>query len=106
MSDVVESLLAALEAELKQLQYWSVLPPSANAMASNLPFCYDTMTLQQWLQYVFIPRMRALLESAHPLPNKIAISPIAEQAFNPADNRVVPLLTIIAKLDQTLCGAI
>lgn len=104
MSDVVKSLLLALETELKQQQLWSGSVPEPAAMASTVPFCYDTMALEQWLQFIFLPRMHALLNSASPLPNKISVLPIASEAFKAHGKRAQPLLAIIARIDSILSG--
>jgi len=63
MSDLVKALLGELETELKQQQLWAAAPPDAAALASTLPFCYDTMPLENWLQFIFLPRMQALLDA-------------------------------------------
>jgi len=104
MSDTVKALLGALETELKLQQLWRSLPPSASAMASTMPFCYDTMPLEQWLQFIFLPRMQALLDAKLALPDKISVLPIAEEAFKPLGVRLVHLLDIIARLDSALSG--
>lgn len=100
MSAAVISLLDALETELKQQQLWSVAPADPKAMASTMPFCYDTMPLEQWLQYVFLPRMRDLLATGSALPTGFAVLPLAEMAFQPKGSRGQKLLQIIAQLDH------
>ena len=100
MSDQVKILLSQLEAELKQQQLWRLLPPDPAALASTLPFCVDTLELQSWLQFIFIPRMRALLDANAPLPGNISILPIAEEAFKTLGEQAQPLLRIIEALDN------
>ena len=51
--------LQQLEDELRGQSLWSAVAPSPEAMASTMPFMYDTLKLQQWLQWVFLPRLRA-----------------------------------------------
>ena len=104
MSDAVKTLLNELEAELKQQQLWCAMPPDAAAMASTAPFCCDTMALEQWLQFIFLPRMQALLDARSALPAKICLLPMAEHAFNAYGARLTPLLDIIAQIDSTLSG--
>jgi uncharacterized protein YqcC (DUF446 family) len=104
MSDTVKTLLVSLEAELKHLSLWRAVPPSPAAMASVLPFCYDTMALEQWLQYVFIPRLQALLDANRSLPDKMSILPMAEHAFAAIGVRASALLIIIQRLDTALSG--
>ncbi|WP_430456378.1 YqcC family protein [Rheinheimera sp.] len=99
-----QAILQAIEAELRRLQLWTELPPSAAALASQAPFCCDTMPLQQWLQYVLLPRMQALIDARLPLPGQISICPIAEEAFAGLEERAWPLINRIADLDELLSG--
>ncbi len=105
MTEQIPPLLTALETELKHLGLWSALPPDAQALASRLPFCIDTLRFEQWLQYIFIPKMQLLLDTAAPLPTKIALLPLAEQVFNDTDTRFSRLLSIISALDSRLTEA-
>jgi uncharacterized protein YqcC (DUF446 family) len=97
-------LLLAIETELRQLQLWSAQPPQASAFASQAPFCCDSMPLQQWLQYVLLPRMLALIDAKQPLPAQICICPMAEQAFADLGAAAWPLINRIADLDELLSG--
>jgi uncharacterized protein YqcC (DUF446 family) len=99
-----QAILQAIEAELRRLQLWTELPPSAAALASQAPFCCDTMPLQQWLQYVLLPRMQALIDARLPLPTQISICPIAEEAFTDLGATAWPLINRIADLDELLSG--
>src|SRR5690606_26562908 len=83
-------------AELKRLQLWSTFPPDARALESTLPFCCDTLPLEQWLQFIFLPRMQALVDARLSLPGKIGILPIAEEAFKSHGERGESLLRLIA----------
>ena len=104
MPDTIQQLLNALEAELKQQQLWSTSPPDTQALASTLPFCVDTLPLEQWLQFIFLPRMQALVDARLSLPGKIGILPIAEEAFKQHGERVAVLLMIIARIDTYAVG--
>lgn len=101
MSDTIQSLLSALEAELKRQQLWSENEPDASALASTLPFCYDTLALEQWLQFIFLPKMQALLDARLSMPAKVGILPIAEQAFKHHGEKIAPLLAIIGRIDTS-----
>ena len=95
-------LLQRIEAELKALQWWSQQVPSAAAMASTAPFACDLMTLTQWLQFIFLPRMQALIEGRLPLPGNCGIYPMAELAWAPLTTEQQPLLDTIKALDAFL----
>ena len=100
----VARLLQQLEQEMLRQGLWSSTPPSPAAMASRQPFCCDTLSFSQWLQYVLLPKMALLLESGQPLPGNFAIHPMAEEAFKlvPQDTRA--LTALILQLDR-LCNS-
>ncbi|MBV2128229.1 YqcC family protein [Arsukibacterium indicum] len=104
MSEVVKSLLIQLETELKQQQLWSNAAPAEAALASTYPFCCDTLRPEQWLQFVFLPKLWCLLEAGQPLPAKVRVLPYAEEAFKSRGLSVQPLLTLIGRIDNTLTG--
>jgi uncharacterized protein YqcC (DUF446 family) len=99
MSDSVAWVLQEMTAELKALNMWSTQPPSAEAMASTAPFCCDTMAFEQWLQFVLIPRMQALLDGDLPLPTDVSILPMAEYSLANRHEDVRLLLFIIGRFD-------
>ena len=100
----VAILLNQIEAELKACELWALVAPSAEAMHSTAPFFCDTMPLEHWLQFVFLPRMWALVEGRLPLPQQIAVCPMAEEVFKPRDKRTLLLINRIADLDELLSG--
>lgn len=60
--------LLLIERELRALGWWSESRPAPEALASPEPFCVDTLALEQWLQWIFLPRMKLILESDSALP--------------------------------------
>lgn len=98
----IRELLNALEHELRQLDLWDSQPPSKEALASAEPFCVDTLSLSQWLQWLLIPRMHALLDGNHPLPTECSIHVIAEESFRELEQDCSNLLTLIQRFDQAL----
>lgn len=99
-----QHLLLAIQTELHRLKWWTATPPSAAALASQAPFCCDTMPLQQWLQYVLLPRMQTLIDAQLPLPAQISICPIAEIAFAESGTAAFPLINLLGDLDELLSG--
>lgn len=96
----VASLLIDLEAALRQRRHWQAEPIDSAALASSEPFAVDTMTLAQWLQFIFIPRLRLINEAGERLPGRCEVAPVAEQFFSTASDREV--VRIIAELDELL----
>ena len=70
-------ILSDVERQLRVLSLWAEDEPSAEQLASIEPFCIDTLSFPQWLQFVFLPRIRFLLDARQPLPAKSQISPMA-----------------------------
>ncbi len=104
MPDVasLRSRLIDLEAELRQLGCWQHQPPSADALRSEQPFCVDTLTFPQWLQFIFLPRMYALLEAGEGLPGKCGIAPMAEQYLKQNGLTGTSLIDCLMALDELL----
>ncbi len=98
----IASLLIDLEANLRNSGLWAAEAPTAEALASAEPFALDTMPLQSWLQFIFIPRIRQLLEARAALPNTCEVLPVAEETF---DKNNKALLAVIAKLDKLISEA-
>ncbi|MFA7555553.1 MAG: YqcC family protein [Spongiibacteraceae bacterium] len=101
----VASLLIDIEAELRRLDLWQAESPSARALASTEPFCIDTLTFPQWLQFVFLRRMTVLLEQAQVLPDRCSIAPMADEFFKRLLwPQAKPLVAAIEALDCLLSG--
>jgi uncharacterized protein YqcC (DUF446 family) len=103
MHSAVGEILIDIEAELRRLRLWQEEPPCAEALASTQPFCFDTLTLPQWLQFVFLPRMHALVEARGALPADCAIKPMAEEYFRDARVPIRDLILALDRVDRLLC---
>lgn len=79
-SKVADRLLG-VEIEMRRIEVWSIEPPSEEALASSQPFCIDTLEFTEWLQFVFLERMRFIVEQGHGLPGVSGIAPMAEEHF-------------------------
>ena len=82
--------------------FWEECPPSREALNSALPFCYDTLKLTQWIQFVLIVRMKALIEAAEPLPRQCDIEPYAEEALRFEEKDTDRLLQLLREFDRLL----
>jgi uncharacterized protein YqcC (DUF446 family) len=90
-----------LEAELRRMQLWEREPPSDKELASEQPFCFDTLALSQWLQWMLIPRMREIFAGCGELPAQSEIHPLAEDCFEHL-NDASRLLKLIARFDRLI----
>ncbi|CPR14022.1 Hypothetical protein YqcC (clustered with tRNA pseudouridine synthase C) [Brenneria goodwinii] len=99
LEDQVRQSLFDVERVLRDGPFWQQSPPEAAAFTSNEPFCIDTMRAEQWLQWVLLPRMHALLDSGAPLPAEFSLLPYFEEALEGAPSDIEPLLMRIGQLD-------
>lgn len=94
--------LLLIERELRALGWWEQVPPSAQALASTQPFSIDTLSFEQWLQWVMLPRMKLLIEAEQPLPTVSGIHDMAEEVYRGRERQVAPLLQALAAFDRLL----
>lgn len=80
ISEIADRLLG-IEAEMRRINVWSSERPSPEALASTQPFCIDTLTFPQWLQFIFLARMKIIVEQGQALPGVSGIAPMAEEYF-------------------------
>lgn len=97
-------LLSAIELELKRLDLWSERPPTDAALRSQLPFCFDSMSFDRWLQWMLIPRLRETIRDRRQLPGSSGIASMAELHFGHAGVDAVTLIRLLRDLDHTLAG--
>lgn len=102
MRTAIATTLIDIEAELRRLSLWDKAPPASEALASIEPFCVDTLTLPQWLQFVFLPTVYEMLETDAALPERCAIAPMAEEYFSGSELAVAGLLDALRRIDRLL----
>ncbi|MEE3509489.1 MULTISPECIES: YqcC family protein [unclassified Pseudomonas] len=98
---IAEQLLL-IERELRVLGWWSDLPPSEQALASREPFSVDTLEFDQWLQWIFLPRMKVILEQDLPLPNASGILEMAEMVYASRQGEARQLQQLLAQFDRLI----
>ncbi len=104
MRTEIAEVLIDIEAQLRQLGLWDRIPPSTEALASTEPFCVDTMSLPQWLQFVFLPTIYRMLEEEQALPERCGIAPMAEEFFKGSGLATTELVDALEKVDALLSG--
>ena len=108
MSDTYQQLSAMLKALEKGLEdegLWLTKKPSKEALNSDEPFAVDTLSFIQWLQFLFLPRIKQICEEAVQLPEACSIAPMAEEYFK---SHQIDGDTIVARLidiDQLITSA-
>lgn len=92
-------LLRQLSPLMDSLGLWQQEPPSLEALSSNEPFSVDTLRPEQWLQWVFLPKMQALIAQKQPLPQGCSISPYFSECWK-EQRAYAPLLALLASIDE------
>lgn len=96
MKTQVREQLNRLQIVLRTHQLWEETAPSAEQLASTQPFAIDTLSATQWLQWIFLPRMHALLDANAELPKNFSISPYLEESLKNEPCLPAVLETIVA----------
>ena len=94
--------LLHIEMELRRLRLWASDSPSDEALASAVPFAVDTLLFTEWLQFIFLPRMKALLENDAPLPTVSGMAPMAEEYFRGVRHDGGQLIRLLQTMDRLL----
>ncbi|MCY1394037.1 tRNA pseudouridine synthase C [compost metagenome] len=97
--------LLLIERELRALGMWALEPPSDAALASSEPFCVDTLAFEEWLQWIFLPRMKLIIEIEAELPHASGIRAMAEMVYAEQGARVLPLLDALGTFDRLISEA-
>ena len=106
MHTEIAAVLIDIEAQLRQLGLWQARPPPPEALASDQPFAVDTLTLSQWLQFIFLPTLYGMLERGETLPRECGIAPMAEEYFRGSGLATGQLLDALARVDALLSGPV
>lgn len=96
------SLMSEIEWELRRQGQWELAPPKPEAFESRLPFCCESMRFTQWVQWVFIPRTRALVEAGGPMPEVSGIRPMAEEALRDCAWNTIRLMVLLDRFDRMI----
>ncbi|MDO6747432.1 YqcC family protein [Gilvimarinus sp. 1_MG-2023] len=91
-----------LEVSLRALQWWQEQSPPAQALASTQPFALDTLRFPQWLQFLFIPKLKALADNANPLPGNCSVAPMAEEYCRAQGVSAPALVSQLQMIDRLL----
>ena len=100
VSNSYSELLVLLEQQLKQSGLWQQQPTTAEALSSGQPFALDTLSPQQWLQWIFIPRVSQMLNNGEDIKG-FCISPYFEEVWKSQKEKaeLIETLQAIDKVD-------
>ncbi|UUM29892.1 YqcC family protein [Vibrio japonicus] len=92
-------LLEQLMPLMQRLKLWQAHPPEEKALQSAEPFALDTLTPEQWLQWIFLPKMSALIGQDMPFPTGFSITPYFEECWK-EQGEYVPLIILLKSIDE------
>ncbi|MFT6153119.1 MAG: hypothetical protein ACJA0E_000847 [Bermanella sp.] len=93
-------LLVHLEQVLKECGIWSKSIPSSHQLKSTEPFCVDTMSFENWLQFVMIPTFKGMVFDKVALPSQCEIAPMAGQVL--MIDQKARVISVILSIDKLL----
>lgn len=83
-----------IEAEMRHIGLWQSQDLSPEKFASRQAFAMDTMTFGQWLQFIFLPRLREAVDSGNfPAESNVGTQAVREFDGQAEAERLVRLLS-------------
>lgn len=98
----IADVLLEVEASLRTHGKWDEQKPETNDLSSTIPFCMDTLKLEQWLQWIFLPKMKDTLEQTKSLPVHSAIFEYAAECLHKNDPSTNSLLKQLKTFDDLI----
>jgi len=98
---IVLALAERIEQEMRSIGMWSDAPPPPGASEIKEAFGGSALSLEQWLQYVFLSRVRgACAEKSLPRTSEVGQRAYREWVMHgPDDPRDRPLIELLFELD-------
>ncbi len=97
---LIKTQIQRIEQLMQEIDLYSNQRPDDAAFNSSVPFCYDTMSFLEWLQWVMFPKTCELIDRQLPLPTVCEIHPLAEEEFKLIEQQTDALLAEIQELDR------
>jgi len=83
-----------IEQEMRRIGLWRAEPLRPEQMQFKQAFAMDTMTFAQWLQFVFVPRVReAVAANSFPSSSSVGVQAVREFDGDPDADRLIQLLS-------------
>jgi uncharacterized protein YqcC (DUF446 family) len=86
-----------IEAEMQHIGYWQAEPLRPEQLKFTQAFAMDTMTFTQWLQFIFLPRVREAA-ATNQFPSGSSVGTQAVREFD-GDDDASNLVTLLSEFD-------
>ncbi|HEY6333758.1 MAG TPA: YqcC family protein [Blastocatellia bacterium] len=92
--EVAAAKIDGIEQEMRRVGLWQDQPLAPDKYNFKKAFGMDTMAYSQWLQFIFIPRVREIIatEGQFPTSSSVGAQAIREFDTQPDSERLVTLL--------------
>ncbi len=99
MAETIPVLKLLIQAEecLRKSGLWETEQPDEAVLQSKQPFALDTLLPQQWLQWIFIPKMREMIEKESVVQG-FCISPYFEEVWKSESDKA-ELIELLHAID-------
>jgi uncharacterized protein YqcC (DUF446 family) len=97
------ALIDRIEQQLRALGRWQAAPLPPEAYAFRQAFAADTMAFAQWLQFVFIAKVRALIAERGEFPAESSVGAMAVREFD-GDDAAGELVSLLSEFDAAIEG--
>ncbi len=98
--ELVASKIDVIEAELRRIGYWQAAALQPEQYDFRAAFGADTMAFHQWLQFIFIPNVRAIIAQRGAFPAVSQVGGYAVREFDTAGDEVAQLTTLLTEFDR------
>jgi len=92
-------MIGEIEAEMRRIGYWSDEPLPDEAYHFNRAFGMDTMAFDQWLQFIFVPRVHDIIRTRGQFPPKSMVATQAIREFD-TDPKAAALVSLLSEFDS------
>ena len=96
--EIVARALAEIIEEMKRIGYWQADPLPVEAYDFRLAFAADTMSFEQWLRFVFVPRVNQIIAEKGDFPSQSQVGTAALKNFD-GDDKASKLVRMLNEFD-------
>lgn len=89
-----------IEAEMRRLRWWQDDPPSEETAIAGGAFGMQTVAFTQWLQVVFVKRLRQAAAGEFGIPRSSEVSTMAYREFDGYPEDVDRLMDLLYEVDR------
>lgn len=101
---LLQQRIDEIEAEMKRIGLWHSAPLDPAQRAFKRAFGADTMSFSQWLQFVFIPRVREIIAERGRFPGQSQVGAQAVREFD-GYNEADQLISFLNRFDTLFGGS-